>query len=65
MCFLKTPKVSAAAVPIASGDNTEAIRQADMEARLRRRRSGAAANILTGPMGIPSGENTPTLGGTA
>jgi hypothetical protein len=36
-----------------------------MEARLRRRRSGAAANILTGPMGISSGESTATLGGTA
>jgi hypothetical protein len=63
MCLFKTPKMpTAAAQQIAAYDNTEAIRSADLEARLRRRRSGAAAQILTSPTGIPS---TPTLGGVA
>lgn len=60
MCFPKAPKF--APVQVASTDNREAQQQADLEARLRRRRSGAAANMLTGPTGIPS---TPTLGGVA
>lgn len=62
MCFMKTPKVQTAATQIAAYDNTEAIRQADAEARLRRRRAGAAAYTLTSPTGIPS---TTTLGGVA
>jgi hypothetical protein len=45
-------------VQVAAYDNTEA----DIEARLRRRRAGAAANVLTGAGGIPA---TPTLGGVA
>lgn len=62
MCFF-TPKVKApAAQQIAAYDNSEAIRTADAEARLRRRRAGAAAQVLTSPTGIPS---TPTLGGVA
>ncbi|WP_226783180.1 hypothetical protein [Oceaniglobus trochenteri] len=60
MC-LSTPKVSAP--KIAAYDNSEAMRQSDIEARLRRRRSGAAANVLTGAMGIPSGQSTSQLGG--
>lgn len=59
MCF-RTPKI--AQPPVAMPDNEEAIRQADIEARLRRRRSGAAADVLTSPVGIPS---TRTLGGVA
>lgn len=59
MCIAKTPKVSAARV--AATDNTEATHQADIEARLRRRRAGAAANVLTGPAGIPAA--TSTMGG--
>jgi hypothetical protein len=49
-------------VQVAAYDNQEALQQADQEASLRRRRRGAAANILTGPMGIPS---TSTMGGGA
>lgn len=63
MCFFKTPKIQTpAAQQIAAYDNSDATKQADIEARLRRRRSGAAADILTGPTGIPS---TATLGGVA
>lgn len=47
---------------IAAVDNTEAIQQSDMEAKLRRRRAGAANDILTSPVGIPA---TKTLGGVA
>jgi hypothetical protein len=54
MCgFGKTP-VSAARPVIAAPDNREATRGADMEARLRRARAGAAASVLTGPSGIPA-----------
>lgn len=60
MCM---PKIKAPRQPaIASYDNREALAQADMEAGLRRRRRGAAANILTGPTGIPA---SPTMGGAA
>jgi hypothetical protein len=61
MC-LSTPKVTAAPQIIAASDNAEAIRQADLEATLRRRRAGAAANVLTSARGIPS---TPKLGSAA
>lgn len=61
MCLMKTPKTPVPA-PIAAFDNTESIRSADLEARLRRRRAGAAANVLTSASGIP---HTPTLGGVA
>ena len=47
---VKTPKPAIIAAP----QNLDANRQADAEARLRRYRSGAASNILTSPMGIPS-----------
>ena len=58
-----TPKMKAPKpVQVAAYDNTEALAQADMEASLRRRRRGAAANILTGPMGIPA---SPTMGAAA
>jgi hypothetical protein len=60
MCM---PKVKAPKpVQVAAYDNSEALRQADMEAGLRRRRRGAAANILTGPSGIPA---SATMGGGA
>lgn len=63
MC-LSQPKMptSAAAPLIAAYDSTEAIQQGKIEARLRRLRAGAAANILTSPTGIPA---TKTLGGVA
>ena len=60
MCLVKTPKVKPQ--QIAAFDNSEALAAGDIEARLRRRRAGAAANVLTGPSGIPA---TPTLGGSA
>jgi len=41
-------------VPLAATDNSEAVRTGNLEARIRRRRAGAAANILTGPTGIPA-----------
>ena len=64
MCMFSTPKIPA--VPkVAAYDNTEAIQQADLEARLRKRRAGAAANVLTSAMGIPSGGSTTRLGGAA
>jgi hypothetical protein len=57
------PKVKAPKpVQVAAYDNEEALRQADLEAGLRRRRRGAAANILTGPGGIPA---SATMGGGA
>jgi hypothetical protein len=58
---MKRPKVPGP-IQVASYDNREALQQADQESALRRRRRGAAANILTGPMGIPS---TTTMGGAA
>lgn len=62
MCFIKTPKVQKPHIPLASTDNREALAQADLEARLRKRRAGAAADVLTGPAGIPA---TATMGGVA
>ncbi len=59
MCLIKSPKVASQSV--AAPDNSEALQQADIEARLRRRRAGAAANVLTSPTGI----STATMGGVA
>jgi hypothetical protein len=61
MCVFKTPKAPGPQ-KIGAIDNSEAVRTADLEARLRRRRAGAGANVLTSPSGIPS---TSTLGGVA
>lgn len=60
MCLMKAAKSSP--LQVAAYDNQEAMQQADIEARLRKRRAGAAADILTGPSGIPY---TATLGGVA
>ncbi|WP_172600808.1 hypothetical protein [Cereibacter sphaeroides] len=60
MCVFKPPKIKTP--PVAAVDNSEALAQADIEARLRKRRAGAAADVLTGPTGIPA---TQTLGGAA
>ncbi|WP_182446631.1 hypothetical protein [Cereibacter sphaeroides] len=60
MCVFKPPKIEKP--PVAAVDNSEALAQADIEARLRKRRAGAAADVLTGPTGIPA---TQTLGGAA
>jgi hypothetical protein len=76
MCKVKMPKmpdvaaitaqaaaeVAAKPPQVASYDNAEALNQADIEARLRRRRAGPAANVLTSPTGIPV---TATMGGVA
>lgn len=59
MCF-SSPKIPTPAV--AAIDNSQAIQQSDLEARLRKRRAGAAADILTSPVGIPY---TRTMGGVA
>jgi predicted nucleic acid-binding protein len=59
---MKAPDMSVYQPKIAAVDNTEAIAQGDMEARLRRKRGGAANDILTSAVGIPS---TRTLGGVA
>lgn len=65
MCSFKTPKMPAPQ-QIAAYDNAEATAAADYEARLRRRRAGAAANILTSPTGISAASTTTkTLGGVA
>ena len=53
MCVFGQPKMTAA--PIIAADTTrEQERAATIEAELRRRRAGAAANILTSPLGIPA-----------
>jgi hypothetical protein len=51
MCF---PKKQTAPNPLAQIDSERAIAQGAYEARLRRRRAGAGADVLTGPMGIPA-----------
>ena len=61
MCFGKSSG-SAVGATIATTDNQEAQNTADIEARLRRRRRGAAGNVLTGAMGIPSNAK---MGGAA
>jgi hypothetical protein len=58
----KMPNFKAAAPLIPAPGGFEAQREADLEALLRRRRAGAAANVLTGPSGIPA---TPRLGEVA
>lgn len=60
MCMMRSAAPSP--LKVAAYDNQEALNQADLEARLRKRRSGAAANVLTGATGIPS---TASLGGVA
>ncbi|WP_284262480.1 hypothetical protein [Roseicyclus amphidinii] len=62
MCMFRQPKMpTPARQAIAAPDNAEATRRATMEARIRRMRSGAAANVLTSPVGIPAG--SATMGG--
>ena len=58
MCMPKAK--SQGPLQVAAYDNTEAAAQGDMEVRLRRRRAGAAADILTSPTGIPA---VKTMGG--
>lgn len=60
MCLIKSPNIPKPA--FASTDNAEATNQADRERRLRMRRAGPAADVLTGASGIPA---TGTMGGVA
>jgi hypothetical protein len=60
MCLTSTK--TPGPIQVAAYDNQEATQQADIEARLRRRRAGAAADVLTSQRGIPS---TATMGGVA
>ena len=57
MCFSQ-PKIPTQPTPaapiIAAADNSQATASATAEAILRRRRAGAAANILPTASGIPS-----------
>jgi hypothetical protein len=55
MCFM--PKAAAykpALSLIPSANNRETYDQQTLEQRLRRTRAGAAANVLTSPVGIPA-----------
>lgn len=65
MCFGGRPQVAAAPMLIPATQNPEAQRQADLEAALRRRRAGAAHDVLTSPTGIPQAVSTSKLGGVA
>lgn len=64
MCIFGGGRGPVAAAPqlIPSTSNTEAQAAARIEDALRRRRAGAAADVLTSPTGIPS---TAKLGGVA
>jgi hypothetical protein len=51
MC--KPPKIKVPEAPkIAAPVNEEAVREGEMERALRRRRAGAAGDILTSPLGV-------------
>lgn len=54
MCLFnaKAPDIKQPSVPDPGG--REAVEQGRLESRLRRRRAGAAADILTSPTGIPA-----------
>jgi len=67
MCVFSKPS-SPLPLQVAAYDNKEALAQADMEQRLRQLRAGAAADILTSPLGLPAGgraKATPKLGAVA
>lgn len=61
MCLMRMPKPQPQR--FAATDNSEASRQASLEMALRRRRRGAAADILTSPVGLPG--TTASLGEVA
>lgn len=67
MCMFGRQSSPAPAAPrmLASTDSREARDQGRLEDALRRRRAGAAANILTSPIGIPAGTSTATMGAVA
>ncbi len=60
MCLFQKKDAAPAPAIIPAGTNLASQRQGDIEARLRKFRAGAAANILTSPRGIPA---TNTMGG--
>ena len=61
MCFSrKDTAAPAVQTVIAKPDGAQSTQAGTMQDVLRRRRAGAAADILTGPVGIPA---TSTLGG--
>lgn len=62
MCFAKKSTTPATAAIVASANGPEALREANMQDMIRRRRSGAAANILTSQMGIPFAAGTSRTG---
>lgn len=52
MCMFKPPKVQATAAPILAAPSDAARREGDLEARIRRAQSAAAADVLTRPEGL-------------
>jgi hypothetical protein len=52
MCVFSRPKMDAVAAPILAAPSEAAKREGDMEARLRRARAAASADVLTGPEGL-------------
>lgn len=66
MCFFRNSSAPPAAPRVlASTDNREARQQGQLEMALRRRRAGAAANVLTSAVGIPAGTSSATMGSPA
>lgn len=62
--FGGAPKPQVAApMLIPATNNAEAERQMSLEESLRRRRRGAAADVLTSPTGIPARRSVAQLGG--
>ena len=64
MCFMSAPKTKPPA-PLVTASSDEARRTGDLEAAIRRRRAGAAADVLNGRQGAPTVRATTTLGGVA
>lgn len=56
MCmFGGAPKLEPVAAPILAAGSEAARREGSLEARMRRARAGAAADVLTGPEGLGGG----------
>lgn len=64
MCMFSSPKMPSPVVaPILAAPSDAARREGDVEARLRRMRAGAAADVLTTPQGLAAGGGAMTFGG--
>lgn len=50
--FGGAPQMQSIAAPILSAQSDPARREGDLEARIRRARAGAAADVLTTPQGL-------------